>query len=394
MPPRSAAAPTSVRASPRPSCSRSEPEACSASVCLVPRQGACSARGRPRWCWRPPAGPGRESGQAAGGGARRLTRWRGPRESQRLVGFRTTVGHCLSVREVPMVAEHLDAGGLMFELRRSRVAAGVAFVAGAVLAGTGVAVGMPIAPDGSIQGCYDSRTGALRVLTSKSGACRTSEVALSWAQRGPQGLQGPQGERGADGLRGPEGPEGPEGRQGPEGPQGQAGARGPEGPQGPQGIEGPRGPQGPQGVPGPAGGSAFRTAVHGRVVDVTSAAVPTPTHVLSLALPAGSYVVTARLNVALRDVVSAGIRHGAGIGCKLESPGGGPDDYAEESSVGSNAGGPVIAQRFVSLTLHSALRLSQDTDVQINCIADDPAAPPRVTRTSISAIQISSLTTR
>lgn len=73
------------------------------------------------------------------------------------------------------------------------------------------------------------------------------------AQRGAQGVPGPQG---AVGMIGPQGPQG---AQGVAGPQGAVGPMGPQGPQGapgaagPAGDVGPMGPQGPQGAPGAAG---------------------------------------------------------------------------------------------------------------------------------------------
>lgn len=89
--------------------------------------------------------------------------------------------------------------------------------------------------------------------------------------RGPQGIQGPQGEKGEKGdtgnaftyadfsplelesLRGPQGPQGEAGLQGIQGVQGIQGEIGPQGIQGeigPQGIQGEVGPQGPSGLQG------------------------------------------------------------------------------------------------------------------------------------------------
>ena len=68
-----------------------------------------------------------------------------------------------------------------------------AFVAtGALVIGLG-AGGYAYAEAGSetINGCYNTSNGSLRVLTS--GQCRTSETAVSWNKTGPQGEQGPQG---------------------------------------------------------------------------------------------------------------------------------------------------------------------------------------------------------
>lgn len=74
--------------------------------------------------------------------------------------------------------------------------------------------------------------------------------------RGPQGIQGPQGETGLagpQGARGPAGEQGPVGPQGEQGPKGDKGDTGPQGPQGIQGEQGPIGPAGQDGAQGPKG---------------------------------------------------------------------------------------------------------------------------------------------
>jgi Collagen triple helix repeat (20 copies) len=77
--------------------------------------------------------------------------------------------------------------------------------------------------------------------------------------------------------KGPRGKRGPQGQQGPVGPTGQTG---PQGPQGPRGNDGQRGPS--------AGYQAFRDVVG----PLSTSEAPT---VGSLALPAGSYLATAKL---------------------------------------------------------------------------------------------------
>lgn len=72
-------------------------------------------------------------------------------------------------------------------------------------------------PDGNgvIHGCYDGRTGVLRVVdTSTSQTCRTNETALDWNQTGPQGPAGPAGAAGPQGETGATGPAGPAGADG------------------------------------------------------------------------------------------------------------------------------------------------------------------------------------
>lgn len=115
-----------------------------------------------------------------------------------------------------------------------------------VLVAGGVAAATIPGADGTITGCYGSRTGVLRVVDA-SQRCLTGEQRLQWNRTGPPG---PVGERGATG---PAGPQGPAGEPGATGPAGEAGPRGEPGPSGSAGVQGERGPAGPQGVPGPAG---------------------------------------------------------------------------------------------------------------------------------------------
>src|SRR5262245_59454874 len=105
-----------------------------------------------------------------------------------------------------------------------------------------------------ITGCYDTKTGTLRVIDDQAGnTCAITETQLTWNQIDPAGPQGPAGPTGATGAQGPQGDPGPVGPQEPAGATGATGSQGPQGPAGPTGATGSQGPQGPQGVPGPAG---------------------------------------------------------------------------------------------------------------------------------------------
>jgi hypothetical protein len=99
-------------------------------------------------------------------------------------------------------------------------------------------------PDsGVIQGCYKTVGGSLRVIDASLGeSCKVGETSLSWNQSGPTGAQGPVG---------------------------------------------PQGPTGPAGAP-----SIFERAVG-------NGDVPNdPGTIGSLPLPAGKYLITAKLDVA------------------------------------------------------------------------------------------------
>ncbi|MFL5822327.1 MAG: hypothetical protein ACJ764_02680 [Solirubrobacteraceae bacterium] len=75
--------------------------------------------------------------------------------------------------------------------------------------------------NGTVHGCFDTQTGALRVIDADaSAACASGEQGLNWVSSGPRGRTG------ATGFRGPTGPSGPRGQRG------LRGSRGPTGPSG------------------------------------------------------------------------------------------------------------------------------------------------------------------
>jgi|GEM_PF-3350353 hypothetical protein len=80
-------------------------------------------------------------------------------------------------------------------------------------AGLGVAWAAIPSQGGSITGCINPTTGALRVIDAGAGQqCSSWERGVTWNQ------QGPTGPAGATGSVGPQGPAGPVGPQGPAGP--------------------------------------------------------------------------------------------------------------------------------------------------------------------------------
>ncbi len=140
--------------------------------------------------------------------------------------------------------------------RKTAVAAVAALGLIGITGGVAHAAGLIPGADGTIQACYNTTNGNLRVVGDDS-ACRKHEESLFWNQTGPQGEQGavgPQGEQGAVG---------PQGEQGAVGPQGEQGAVGPQGEQGEQGAAGPVGPQGPAGEDGQDAPRVFAGEFHG-----------------------------------------------------------------------------------------------------------------------------------
>jgi hypothetical protein len=166
----------------------------------------------------------------------------------------------------------------------------VAATAAAVLASGGVAAATEALSDETIHACAKAPNGKLRVVSAEE-ACGENETALTWSERGPQGVKGdkgdpgPQGEKGEkgepgdagvqgrSGLQGDPGPQGEKGEKGDPGEKGEKGDTGEKGDPGPQGDKGDTGPAGETGPVGPAGkGMTARTIKVGP--DAGAATVP------------------------------------------------------------------------------------------------------------------------
>lgn len=135
---------------------------------------------------------------------------------------------------------------------------------GAVVAMTisSLALAVPAVDAAKIKACYETQTGALRIV---KGKCRSGERSLRWNSLGPRGARGQRGPQGASGTQGAHGTAGDEGPRGPAGPQGATGASGVTGPAGPTGPTGPTGATGPT---GPSGASLMT----GRIFSLGAAA--------------------------------------------------------------------------------------------------------------------------
>jgi hypothetical protein len=133
------------------------------------------------------------------------------------------------------VSGHVSLPGARRRVLTIAIAVGLTVAAsGAALAATGIA-----GTSGStLEGCYNTSTGALSLLTAKHKTCGSGEKAVSWNQVGPKG---------------------------------------------PQGIQGKTGPQGPKGAPGISTAGYFTGGEF-------AASLGSPAQVASLSLPAGSYV--------------------------------------------------------------------------------------------------------
>jgi hypothetical protein len=136
----------------------------------------------------------------------------------------------------------------------------------ALALGSGLAFAtIPSGDTAVINGCYEKRTGLLRVIDVQAGKqCTGWETPISWNQKGAKGDAGPAGPAGGAGPEGPKGDPGPTGDAGPEGNDGVAGLPGANG------TPGVPGPQGPAGPVGPVLHCAGLTRAANRVVGSTS----------------------------------------------------------------------------------------------------------------------------
>ena len=87
--------------------------------------------------------------------------------------------------------------------RLSPVLIVVALALGAATAG--IAIAATSGSSDQVRGCVSSRTGVVRVLSSKKTKCPRGTRALSWNKHGPQGAAGTRGASGATGAAGARG---------------------------------------------------------------------------------------------------------------------------------------------------------------------------------------------
>ena len=87
-----------------------------------------------------------------------------------------------------------------------RIRGRMTLLAAAAALAAGAGVGYAAIPDSQtavISGCYEKKTGILRVLDAQGGkSCGFWETPITWNQRGPAGPIGPQGLAGAKGDKG------------------------------------------------------------------------------------------------------------------------------------------------------------------------------------------------
>jgi hypothetical protein len=212
-----------------------------------------------------------------------------------------------------------------------RLSYGFRIMAAAIVACGVVAGGLVLAtiPDsnGVIHGCYLKSGGTVRVIDSSVTNCKAGETAISWSVQGPPGLPGAPGAPGEPGQRGPS--------------------------------------------------DAFlvdqRSSFASHLLDNL-----TFTDLVTLSLPAGSYVVNGTAALASGATF-------AGAQCFIRNPGSTPafPPFDVQGTIGGSA------NSFLTLTLTGAFTLSAPADVSLSCRgASSIATQPSV----MTAIQVETLT--
>lgn len=233
--------------------------------------------------------------------------------------------------------------------------------------------------NGVIFACYAKNGGALRV--SDTGGCKSTEVALSWNHVGPPGLTW-RGEWASGSSYQPrdavlyqgssyiaifanQGSTPPNSNwmllasKGEKGDTGATGPQGPVGPQGPTGPQGPQGPKGDKGDTGPAGPAGSTTRVYVKRVARADAPQNSSPVVISLAVPAGAYLV----NVTATAVDDS--TEDIGVQCGLED---GVYPRVNTAAAASSSGsGSTTLGAEGALAITTAPTYSTDATLKLDC---------------------------
>ena len=191
------------------------------------------------------------------------------------------------------------------------------------------------------------------------------------------------------GAQGPTGTPGPMGPQGVPGATGAPGATGDPGPQGPPGSDGPQGPPGstgPQGPQGPAGGlsDVWTLSGSGGFGCFLSCNYDN-TIAYSTTLPAGSYVISANLDVTVGNTFNNANTQG-GATCFV----GTPNNLYPNVLVYFPATGPLVEGGSGHVSLATTVTLGSPTTVGVYC-------PPTFTlygltaSTSLTAVPVTTI---
>jgi Collagen triple helix repeat (20 copies) len=265
--------------------------------------------------------------------------------------------------------------------RRGRRAGVIGAVLTIVVLGAGLAyAAIPHSGTGVINGCYEKRTGILRVIDAEAGkTCLSFETPISWNQKGPQGEQGPRGDEGEQGTQGDRGPQGEQGPQGERGDKGDQGTQGDRGPQGEQGPQGERGDKGDPGAPGPQGPPGPSDAYYKRMIAHTD--IPSSLTTLATLDPGpGSYIASATFTAVNRGLMNAPIN------CRMND-----EDAPYSIVLGPFVSGADNSIDVFSMTVPVALSGTQRIELMCGNNTGVPAVTAVARHIKLTAIRVGSL---
>lgn len=256
--------------------------------------------------------------------------------------------------------------------RRAAVVIAIVVAATAVVGGAALSAGGQSAASGPITGCWNAKTGAMRILAVGSlgtKACKKAEQRVTW------NTSGGAGQRGSDGAAGAQGPAGPTGAQGPAGANGANGANGAAGTNGANGANGAAGTNGATGATGPAGHVDARGFA--RTVIGTYTNVPGWDAKRNAALAIGwdgLPVITASTGFEPNSLLAAAC---ANVACTDSTQLVGADVHGAPSGTAAPIIGPDGAPAILELTpgygiIRSACQVSATYDVDCTDLATNP----------------------
>jgi hypothetical protein len=183
------------------------------------------------------------------------------------------------------------------------------------------------------------KNGAARIAKKKL-RCRKGESKLSWSSSGPAGRNRTSGVNGKDGANGTNG------------------INGAPGVAGRNGLDGTTGMNGKDGANGAVAGFATPPMTEGVVF--TTASEGSPQTIVSMTLPAGSFIANAKVEALLSDTKAGGR---ANVGCRLlDAPSGGGASMSDTANWAAVLDFPFIAVELAQNTL--PLTLAVDSSGQ------------------------------
>jgi hypothetical protein len=124
---------------------------------------------------------------------------------------RTWVGRPIHASRSASIADKGEEGLPSCSMRPTTSAFLAAGITATIMGGGFAYASIPSSATAVISGCYDTKSGDLRVIDAQGGGkCSAkTETALTWNQQGPKGDGGATGPQGTPGAQGPDGPAGP-----------------------------------------------------------------------------------------------------------------------------------------------------------------------------------------